>query len=100
MSRLPKKLIGAILITLLVGISFVDQTVATSHDCSNGTVVPNPSQNSGLVADCDALLSGKDTLDQDDDLDWDDQTLISNWDGLTVTGTPQRVTRIRLDFSA
>ena len=57
MTRLPKKLIGAILVTVLVGIFFIDETAATSHDCSNGTVVPNPSQNSGLVSDCDALLS-------------------------------------------
>ena len=96
MSRLPKKLIGAILVTVLVGVSFVDETAATSHDCSNGTAVPNPSQNPGLVADCDALISGKDTLDPDDELDWDDQRLINNWDGVTVTGTPQRVTELDL----
>ena len=96
MSRLPKKLIGAILVAVLVGVFFVDETAATSHDCSNGTVVPNPSQNSGLVADCDALLSGKDTLDPDDVLDWDDQVLIDNWDGVTATSTPQRVTRLEL----
>ena len=76
MSRLPKKLIGAILVTVRVGVFFVDETAATSQDCSNGTVVPNPSQNPDLIADCDALFSGKDTLDPDDVFDWDDQELI------------------------
>ena len=31
--------------------------------CSNGTAVPNPASNTGLVSDCAALLVSKSTLE-------------------------------------
>ena len=53
-------------------------------DCSNGTVVPNPSANSGLVTDCINLLAAKDTLRGTATLNWSEDTAISDWDGVSV----------------
>ena len=35
---------------------------AQTGDCSNGIAVPDPSNNPGLVSDCEALLAARDTL--------------------------------------
>ena len=62
--------------------------------CRNGTTVPNPTTNTGLVADCDALWAAKDTFRGTITLNWNATTAVSNWQGITVAGTPQRVTSI------
>ena len=56
--------------------------------------MPSPATNPGLVADCTTLLAAKDTLRGTATLDWDAGTAITAWDGITVAGTPQRVTGI------
>ena len=65
-------------------------------DCSNGTVVPNPSANSGLVSDCVNLLAVKDTLRGTATLNWSVDTAITSWDGVKVLGSPGRVTSLAL----
>ena len=65
-------------------------------DCSNGTVVPNPSANSGLVSDCVNLLAAKDTLRGAATLNWGVETAITSWDGVRVLGSPGRVTSLAL----
>ena len=48
-----------------------------------------------LFGDCDILLSLKATLAGSDTLNWSEDTPISNWDGgITVGGSPQRVTAL------
>ena len=69
------------------------ETLTLTYACDNGTAVDNPLSNPGLVYDCDALLRGKDTLDPDDYLDWSVDSNIRNWEGITVFGTPKRVTK-------
>ena len=64
--------------------------------CSNGTVVPDPADNPGLVSDCLALLSSKDTLAGTGSLNWSVDTAITAWDGVTVGGAPRRVTELNL----
>lgn len=64
--------------------------------CANGPVVPNPATNADLVADCTALLAAKDTLRGTAALNWSADTALSGWDGITVAGTPARVTELRL----
>ncbi len=64
--------------------------------CWNGTAVPNLSVNPGLASDCTALLAAKDTLRGTAVLNWSGDTAITSWDGVTVDGTPSRVTEIRL----
>ena len=56
----------------------------------------DPASNPGLVSDCDALLEAKDVLAVTGSLNWDEDTAITTWDGVTVGGTPQRVTGLVL----
>ena len=68
----------------------------TSASCSNGTVVPNPTDNPSLVADCSTLLAARDALEGTASLNWSPATAIGSWEGVTVGGTPKRVQRLRL----
>ena len=63
--------------------------------CVNGTAVPDPGSNAGLVGDCEALMSAKDTLAGTAALDWSYDTAITSWEGVTTGGTPSRVTELR-----
>ncbi len=64
--------------------------------CSGGTAVTNPGANSGLVSDCEAVLSSKDTLRGTATLNWSLDTAITSWDGVTLGGTPNRVAELDL----
>ena len=72
-------------------------TVTVTSVCVNGTVVPAPDTNPGLVDDCDILLAAKDTLRGTEPLNWSANTAIASWHGITVGGSPSRVTRLVLD---
>ncbi len=65
--------------------------------CVAGVAVPDAANNPGLVADCAILLAAKDTLRGDAALNWSAATAITAWDGVTVGGTPPRVTELRLE---
>ena len=52
--------------------------------------------NIGLVADCNALLAAKDTLRGTAALNWSPSTTIARWDGITLGGSPIRVSKIKL----
>ena len=52
--------------------------------------------NTGLVGDCNALLAARDTLRGTAALNWSPSTDIAGWDGITLGGSPQRVTKILL----
>ena len=71
-------------------------TVAAA-DCTGGTVVTDPGSEPALVSDCEALLTLRDALAGTATLDWSEDTAISSWDGLTVGGTPMRVTALDLE---
>ena len=64
--------------------------------CATGSAVPNPAANPWLVSDCNVLLEARDVLKGTGTLNWSENTLISSWAGVTLSGTPQRVTNIRL----
>ena len=72
----------------------------TTPPCENGTAVPSPATNAGLVADCTALLAAKDTLRGTATLNWSATRAITAWSGVTVAslpyGAPQRVTQLVL----
>ena len=68
----------------------------TLNACATGGAVSDPAGEPGLVSDCVALLSARDTLAGGATLNWSEGTLIQDWDGVTVGGTPRRVTEIRL----
>ena len=54
------------------------------------------SNNPGLEADCARLLSARDTLTGTGTLNWSASVPIEDWDGVTVGGSPLRVTELRL----
>ena len=63
-------------------------------ECSDA--VPGAASNPGLVADCEALLAARDTLAGSGTLNWSGSTAIGSWDGVTVDGSPLRVTKLVL----
>ena len=67
-----------------------------TNPCENGTVVPNPTTNTGLVADCQALWAGKDAFlgTATPMSGWNATTAISSWSAISLGGTPERVTTI------
>ncbi len=71
--------------------------------CINGTVVANPSANADLVRDCVLLLTNKETLEGSIStsmrLNWSETSSIDTWEGVTISGVPQRVIRLELDIS-
>ncbi len=69
---------------------------AATPPCRNGVTVPNPTTNTGLVQDCTALLEARDALAGPGRLNWDGTRALSAWTGVSVGGTPQRVTALRL----
>ena len=83
----------------------------TTNNCSNGVAVTVGSQqastcaadgavsaaaNPGLVTDCEKLLAAKDTLRGTASLNWSASIPVENWKGITVSGTPKRVTKLVL----
>ena len=72
----------------------------TTPPCENGTTVPNPADNPGLVSDCTILLAARDTLRGTTTLNWSADTAMSAWTGITLSGAPQRVTRLSLTYAS
>ena len=64
--------------------------------CSNSSAVATPYTEPALVSDCEALLGLKDDLAGTASLNWSLDRAITTWTGVTVSGTPQRVTRLDL----
>ena len=67
-----------------------------TYACAVGSAVSNPSISWALVHDCEALLAAKDTLRGTAALDWSVDSAITGWEGVTVAGTPIRVTKLLL----
>ena len=65
-------------------------------DCATGQAVADATDNPGLVDDCEALLSARDTLAGSATLNWSAGRPIAEWDGVTLEGTPQRVSQLFL----
>ena len=64
--------------------------------CSNSGVVPDARSEPALAGDCETLLGLRDALAGTGSLNWGLDTAITSWDGVTVGGTPRRVTRLDL----
>ena len=62
--------------------------------CDSGIAVPDPANNPGLVKDCETLLAARDGLSRT--LNWLPETPISQWDGVTTSGSPTRVAGLYL----
>ena len=59
-------------------------------------IVPDPEKNRNLVRDCEALLTARDALAGDAELNWSGGVPITEWDGVTVDGGPLRVRVLNL----
>ncbi len=66
--------------------------------CGNGVVIPNPDDKPQLVADCETLWLSKDILNPRGNAltSWNGQNALGTWRGVTIGGSPQRVTRLFL----
>ena len=71
-------------------------TVFRVASCASGTAVADPTNNAGLVEDCERLIGLRDVLAGSAALNWDVRTAITGWQGVTISGTPQRVTELNL----
>ena len=74
-------------ITVTITVTDVTFGCATSGAVSDGS-------NTGLVGDCEALLEARDKLGGSVALNWTASSPMSNWEGVAVRGTPQRVVRL------
>ena len=72
------------------------RTTLASGTCITGEAVPDPAANLGLVSDCNNLLSARDELAGDATLNWSAETPMNEWDGITIDGRLQRVTKLRI----
>ena len=66
------------------------------HACDGGTAVPDPGNNPGLVSDCNVLLVLRDELTGIGYLNWDTRLAMTRWEGISISGSPSRVTRLAL----
>ena len=64
--------------------------------CVTGGAVEDSEDNAGLVSDCEALLSARDTLAGDAVLNWSADIPMTEWEGVAVRGTPNRLTGLYL----
>ena len=65
-------------------------------NCETGAAVNDAVSNPGLVSDCETLLGARHALAGTAKLNWSLLTPIAEWDGVTLGGTPQRVTELNL----
>ena len=65
--------------------------------CENSRAVPAVLNSPGLTGDCTTLLTAKPTLDPNNQLNWHRELSITEWYGIEITGTPERVTSIELN---
>ena len=68
---------------------------ALTQQCIDGAAVGTG--NDGLASDCALLLGAKDTLRGTETLNWSADTAIASWEGITVSGSPSRVTQLEID---
>ena len=63
--------------------------------CQRGAV-PAEEENPGLLSDCELLLRSRDALAGSATLNWEEDEAMSDWEGVTLSGTPERVTKLEL----
>ena len=100
-----RKRFHSLLPILLVALAFVASLLAVVQlayaqsgvsQCASGGAVADAVNNLGLIADCEALLASRDALSGSATLNWSESTRISHWEGVTVAGSPTRVTGLDL----
>ena len=70
-------------------------TPVSTSACATQGAVANAAHNPDLVSDCETLLDARDTLvGTGTSLNWSASVPITGWDGVTVEGSPARVTKL------
>ena len=64
--------------------------------CLSQQVAVGSGPDAGIVKDCQVLLSLRDSLAGSTGLNWNSNIAIEEWDGVTISGTPSRVTELSL----
>ncbi|MYD08112.1 MAG: S8 family serine peptidase, partial [Acidimicrobiaceae bacterium] len=78
------------------GFAVLPATALHTVSCTNGTTVPDPANNPGLVRDCETLLSSRDQLRGSGNLNWSGDTPVTMWGGILLGGSPRRVRELAL----
>ena len=89
--------IAILLLTFAGSISPGAVSAQQTSACATGGAVPDAANNPGLVSDCAVLLAARDTLAGTATLNWAADTPMSEWDGVSYHGTPERVTELSLN---
>lgn len=89
--------LGLAAAALLLASDFDALPVSATPVCENGAVIPDPSAKPELVGDCTVLLELKATLAGTATVNWGATTALTSWDGVSVTGHPQRVSQVALN---
>ena len=90
-----KPVLGDVVVT--TAFSVIPQSIFAT--CRTGTPVPDPAANPALAEDCEALLAWREELAGTATLDWHAGIAMTTWEGVTVAGTPSRVTKLELASS-
>ncbi len=78
-----------------------DEDLATRRAaCAAGYVVAQPDKNLGLVRDCQTLMDLRGALFGSVTTNWSAGTPIDEWVGLTIEGSPSRVTGLKVGGGA
>ena len=85
-----------LVIVLIVSITSVVSAQSGPASCANDGAVTDAANNPGLVSDCAGLLASRDTLSGSATLNWSAGLAVEDWEGVTVGGSPRRVTRLIL----
>ena len=82
----------------LIAAQAAEEDLATSRAaCPAGFVVPAPEANPGLVHDCATLLAARAALFGWRLVNWGSGSPLDQWEGVTITGAPPRVTGLDLN---
>ena len=74
-------------------------TAVDATGCGAGVAVADPADNAALVTDCAALLEVQQALADGGALNWSVDRPMTEWDGLTLGGTPLRVQALAIGES-
>ena len=80
---------------MIVIVTDVDEGLPPGISVDVGAV-ENSEDNVGLAPVCETLLGVRDELAGEAVLDWSGETPVADWDGVTVSGSPLRVTGLDL----
>ena len=89
-------LVGLALASVLFVLAQPAYAQSDAGPCASGSAVEDADNNPGLVSDCEALLAARDILAGTATLNWSAHTPFEQWEGITLAGSPLRVTGLGL----